>query len=62
MEPSEQLVQALAWIGRAITPPNAAPAKIGSREVGSLTEAMMYIGDGLQRIADALADIADSQK
>lgn len=51
----------LRLIAEAITPSNAAPATTSSGgQVGSLTEAVMYAGQGLASIANAINDLADA--
>ena len=56
MDRVEVTVRAIRAIAHAITPLDAAP----NNGVGSLTEAVMLVGENAGRIADALSDIASA--
>ena len=53
--------RAINNIANSITPLDASPASVGDgQQVGSLTEAIMYLADSITNIADAIRDHAQT--
>lgn len=58
-----QVSHNLKRVAHAITPLDAAPAHTSNGgRVGSLTEAVFYVGEELGRIADAINNLADAKR
>lgn len=54
------LVYALRSIAHSVTPLDASPVSVGNgKQVGSLTEAVMYLASSMKEIADAINNHAD---
>lgn len=54
---TESLIRALHSIAHSITPLDASPVSVGhNKQVGSLTEAVMYLTSGLHDIANAIRE------
>lgn len=54
---TESLIRALNSIAHSITPLDASPVSVGhNKQVGSLTEAVMYLTSGLHDIASAIRE------
>lgn len=60
-ESVEALVRALRAIANSVTPLDATPVSVGDgHQVGSLTEAIMYLADSVREIAHAIDNHADA--
>lgn len=56
----DSLVYALRSIANSVTPLDASPVSVGNnKQVGSLTEAVMYLADSMKEIAYAINNHAD---
>jgi hypothetical protein len=59
-EAVSSLVYALRSIAHSVTPLDASPVSVGNgKQVGSLTEAVMYLASSMKEIADAINNHAD---
>lgn len=59
-ESVSSLVYALRSIAHSVTPLDASPATVDNgKQVGSLTEAVMYLASSMKEIADAINNHAD---
>jgi len=57
----EAIVRELHKVANSITPTDVLPATTDNgRSVSSLTEAVMYLGDGLMAVADAIRGASDN--
>lgn len=60
-ESVSSLVYALRSIAHSVTPLDASPVSVGNgKQVGSLTEAVMYLASSMNNIADAIRDHAET--